>query len=397
MKRSALLVTGLAGLALVAVGLAIAPAEVAAQPADAGAGVVDAGASDAGPSDAGTDPTVETCVEDIPAGVERPKMVETINGKAWSGYAVDLTLVITHGKGETVAPNGFRLHHETQAGEKLLKAGFVIPEPDAGAGVRITHKDGEVGKTITTLTLPIVPLATKSGRQSLVLPPLPITIARANNQLITLCTIPHSVVVDEPIANELDPKVKPNPPARPQREDWELGRWLAVGIGIGLVVAALLAWLYRWYRKRPKVVPPPPKRLPWLVALEELEAIRRSDLLQGEKTTEYFDRVSDTVRKYLGERYGFDRLQGFAGLETTSQEMRDMLKRVQPRILELPAISDFLAECDLVKFARVLPSAEECQQLLERGESIVRRTIPIVAPAVTGEPEPPPGPAERSS
>jgi hypothetical protein len=46
---------------------------------------------------------------------------------------------------------------------------------------------------------------------------------------------------------------------------------------------------------------------------------------------ELFDRVSDTVRKYLGARYGFEGL-GFDGLETTTAEMMTLLKRVRPGV-----------------------------------------------------------------
>ena len=41
-----------------------------------------------------------------------------------------------------------------------------------------------------------------------------------------------------------------------------------------------------------------------------LDELRRSSLLTEKRTAEYFDRVSDSVRKYLGARYGF----GFAAV-----------------------------------------------------------------------------------
>lgn len=85
------------------------------------------------------------------------------------------------------------------------------------------------------------------------------------------------------------------------------------------------------------------------------------------------------MRRYLGARYGFDTLdQGYNGLETTTGEMLDLLKRVRPPVLELPRIKDFLDECDLVKFARVTPTEEACRQALDRGEMIVQRTIPVM-------------------
>jgi hypothetical protein len=106
--------------------------------------------------------------------------------------------------------------------------------------------------------------------------------------------------------------------------------------------------------------------------------------------------VSFTIRRYLGARYGFDAFGGVNGLETTTGEMLALLKRVRPPIVELPRIKAFLDDCDLVKFARFEPTEQHCLESLERGELIVRKTIPIVQ--LTSEPrdeEPPP--AEASS
>jgi hypothetical protein len=56
--------------------------------------------------------------------------------------------------------------------------------------------------------------------------------------------------------------------------------------------------------------------------------------------------------------------------------MRALLKRVRPPVPVLPQIGAFLADCDLVKFARVQPTQQDCIDALQRGEEIVRRTIP---------------------
>jgi hypothetical protein len=50
----------------------------------------------------------------------------------------------------------------------------------------------------------------------------------------------------------------------------------------------------------------------------------------------------------------------------------------------LNEIGGFLADCDLVKFARVVPAEDDCLKALTEGETIVRRTIP---PPVTAAEE----------
>jgi hypothetical protein len=392
MKRSVLVAALLLGaLPVAAVAAPPAGRDAGAAPAaDAGAtdaAVADAGGADAAAaSDAGTAGDAgaaaagsATCVEHVPEGVKRPTMKDDLAARGLSGYAAELHVVVSHGKGEKVLPEGFHLQSGGEAVKALEKAGFVIPDPSGGTAPKITVEPGEGSTSVTTIVLPVVPLPEKPGRNVLELPPLPIAVARANNEYVTLCTAPHKIQVEDPIANELDPKVKPNPPGRPQREDWPLARDLAIGVptGVALAVVGLLA--YRWWKRRPKPKPPAPRIPPWVTALAELEEIRRSSLLEEGKRGEYFDRVSETVRRYLGGRYGFESLgQGYNGLETTTGETLDLLKRVQPQVTELPRIKDFLDDCDLVKFARFTPTADHCKEAMERGEQIVRRTIPVM-------------------
>jgi hypothetical protein len=324
---------------------------------------------DAGAGSAPPERITASCVERVPPGATRPRLEEAFPQRGFSGYAARLEITITHGKGETVIPEGFKLATGADATKALDEAGFKIPEPDGGAGPSIESTPGDAS-SVTKLSIPFVPLPKEGGRNAMVLPPVPIAVARANGEVMTLCTQPHGILIEDPIANELDPKVKPNPPGRPQREDWPLARQLAIGVAIGAVIGALAVYLLRRWLARPRVVIVLPPRLPWLVALDELDDLRSSKLLAEGKTDEYFDRVSDCVRKYLGARYGFD------GLESTSDEMRGLLKRVRPQVPGLKKIHAFLGDCDLVKFARVTPAAEDCLDALRRGEEIVRATIP---------------------
>jgi hypothetical protein len=299
----------------------------------------DAGAADTGDGDAGAvddagvaaGSVTGTCVEHVPPGAKRPAMTEVLPDRGLSGYAAELKIVIAHGKGETVLPEGFHLRADSDAVKALEKAGFIIPDPDGGAGPRIVLEPGTGSAAVTTIIIPVVALPPKPGRHLLELPPLPIAISRASNEYVTVCTAPHKILIDDPIANELDPQVKPNPPGRKQLEDWPLARQLAVGIPLGVALAIAGALLYCWWSRRPKVKVEPPKVPPWETALEEIGRIRRSSLLEDGKRGEYFDRVSDALRRYLGGRYGFDALgQAESGLETTTEEMLDLLKRVRP-------------------------------------------------------------------
>lgn len=339
-----------------------------------------------------------TCVERIPEGKERPPIEESFPTKGLTGYAIPLEVVVEHGKGETVLPNGFRVQLDSDAAKALGSAGFALPDPDGGAGPSISQTpDGERIKS--TVKISVVALPPKPGRSELVLPPLPIAIARASGEVLTLCTAPHEITVEDPISNTPDPLPRDNPEPRPQRELWNTAKQVAIASLIALVVGALVAWLIGRWRRRPKAVPPPPPpRPPWEVALEELYDLKHAELVKSERFVEHYDRVSHIVRRYCGERYGFD------GLESTTREMLGILRRVIPPIPVLESIEKFLREADLVKFAKLTPNAEECEHVLSSAEDIVRRSIPFRPPEPppgvveekTGDPSPPPAPDEEA-
>lgn len=323
------------------------------------------------------------CVETGPTGAVRPQMVESFPAHGVSGYALTLRLVVSHGRGETVLPHGLELQTESDSAHALKTAGFALPDQDGGAAARLTSKDvdSKTGRRQTTLDLQLVALPTEPGRHTLTLPALPVSVARANNDVVTLCTTPHSIVIEDPTASTPDAQPKPNPPPRMQREEWvQLRRALSWGI-VGVAVGGAIAWLIYQWRKRPKPAPPPvPARPPWQVALERLDEVRHAGLLETKRFGEFFDRVNDAVREYLGARFGFD------GLESTTRETLAALRRIPNFALPLPEVAAFLQDCDLVKFADVTPTLEECERALVDAEKVVRTTM-MPAPQAGPVPE----------
>jgi hypothetical protein len=285
-----------------------------------------------------------------------------------------------------VLPSGIELQSESEAAKALKQAGFVIPDqtgPDA-ARLKTAPPDPKHPDHVTTLLeLPLLALPPEPGRHTLTLPPLPVAVSRANGDIATTCTASHNIVIEDPTSSTPDPTPKPNPDPRPQREEWSSLRKALTYGAIGLVAGALLAYLVRKWMLRPKAVPPPPPpRPPWEIALERLDEVRHAGLLQVGRFQEYFDRVNDAVRDYLGGRYGFD------GLESTTDEILQALRRATLDQVAMPAVVQFLDDCDLVKFAKFTPTTEECTRALDSAERIVRATMPRMA---GGAPMGPPG------
>ncbi len=329
-----------------------------------------------------------TCTERVPEGKARPKLTESFPKRGLSGHAQVLKVTVEHGRAETVMPAGVR---SELAGDELAgleRRHFFLPSPDGDARPKSSvQEQGE--RATTTLEIPFVALPPEPGRQQLVLPPLPISLARASGEVITLCTRPHPITIEDPIANEPDPKPKPNPDPRRQLEEWTFAKHAALATLLGLLLAALIAALVRYLRKRPKKAPPPvPARPAWEVALEDLHSLRHAGLVQVGRYAEHFDRASDILRRYLGDRYGFD------GLESTTHEIIARLRRLGSNVPDLESIERLLRRADLVKFARLTPSEAECETTLDQSERIVRQTMPgSLAPAASGNAPPadPPG------
>jgi hypothetical protein len=318
------------------------------------------------------------CVETAPGGAERPQLVDSFPARCASGYAAALHVVVSHGRGETVLPRGLDLQTDSDTARALKGAGFALPNQDGGGAARLSSADidAKTGRRQTTLELLLVALPSEPGRHTLVLPSLPISIARASSDIITLCTKPHSILVEDPTASTPDAQPRPNPPPRVQREEWTgVERALSWG-ALGAAGGSALAWLaYRW-GKRPKPMPPPrPPRPAWEVALERLDEVRHAGLLETKRFAEFFDRVNDAVRECLGARFGFD------GLESTTDETLAALRRIPHFRFPMPEVAAFLQDCDLVKFADVTPTPEECQRALIEAEKVVRATMPPSAAA----------------
>jgi hypothetical protein len=297
-------------------------------------------------------------------------MQEQFPARGRSGYVALLTVTLRHGKGEAVLPGGFRLKRDDPALKAIETAGFVLPESEGAVRARLDV--AEEGDSATTrLTIPFVPLPGKAGRHELTLPPVPIALARASGEVATLCTAAHTIVVEDPTSNLPDAQPMPNPAPRRQLEVWRGLQQALLIAAAALLVGALLAWLIgKWLRRPRTAPPPPPARPPWEVALEELFDIRNADLVRDQRHAVHYERVANTIRKYLGDRYGFD------GLECTTRETLLLLREAPQAAPMLDAIAPFLRHADLVKFAQLTPTTDECVQALERGESIVRNSIP---------------------
>jgi hypothetical protein len=160
--------------------------------------------------------------------------------------------------------------------------------------------------------------------------------------------------------------------------------WRLVLAVLGTLAAGLLAWaLYRWWKNRPKHVVVVPQQPLDVRTRKALDALKAEDLPARGHAKDFYFRLSEIVRGYLGERYGFE------ALECTSSELMASLRRLPTPGLPEDALMRFVSESDMVKYARADASPESCRDALAFGYALIDKTYvppPPQAPANAAAP-----------
>jgi hypothetical protein len=139
----------------------------------------------------------------------------------------------------------------------------------------------------------------------------------------------------------------------------------------------------RW-RARVSLRPEPPARPAHEIALERLDRLGAGGFAEEADHRPFYFSLSEVIRDYLGARYEFD------ALEMTTEELIEELRRRAPRELVLGEVTGWLTASDLVKFAKISPTATEARGALETAIRIVESTRPRPEPALAGPGAPPP-------
>jgi len=145
--------------------------------------------------------------------------------------------------------------------------------------------------------------------------------------------------------------------------------YIVAGVIVGtLLVAVLLALLLKRRRRRLEIEQ---VEMPWETALRELGALKSWDPLREGRVGEYYVTISGIVRHYLEERFGL------RAPEMTTDEFFELMSRDGTLVREhKDLVSEFLAHCDLVKFARYGPSSEEIGGAYDAAVRLVQETVP---------------------
>ena len=145
--------------------------------------------------------------------------------------------------------------------------------------------------------------------------------------------------------------------------------WWAL-TGLAIVIAALLFW--RWWRKRATQVPIIPVVPAHVRARQKLQEA----LALIAQPKPFVIAVSDAARWYLEERFNF------RAPERTTEEFLHELQRTDRLTRDQKeSLSEFLTNCDLVKFAKYEPGEPELRDLHASAVRLVEETEPVVQTA----------------
>ena len=103
------------------------------------------------------------------------------------------------------------------------------------------------------------------------------------------------------------------------------------------------------------------------MAIEAIGKLQSTTPGDAEAQQLYFSQLTDILRTYLHERFGFN------AMEMTTREIIEQLQKINDReaLLELKNV---LQTADLVKFARLSPALPEREDSLLRAVDYVRQT-----------------------
>ena len=168
------------------------------------------------------------------------------------------------------------------------------------------------------------------------------------------------------------PKTIQDNPFNWELDEWAVPFWLSV---LMLVMLAVTYYLYLRLRDNKPVIARPRfvrRLLPHQKAMKAIEEIKAEKMVTAEDPKEYYTRLTDALRKYIEERYGF------SAMEMTSSEIIERLTQAGPEMLD--ELRQLFQTADLVKFAKYSTLINENDANLVNAIDFINRTKVEVPP-----------------
>jgi hypothetical protein len=149
--------------------------------------------------------------------------------------------------------------------------------------------------------------------------------------------------------------------------------WLWVWLGIGVLALAALAW---WLWRRRRMRPSAPEPIIVIPPHERARGKLQEALALIDQPRPFCILVSDTIRVYLEERFNLR-----APERTTEEFLDELQSSALLNYDQKRTLGEFLAGCDLVKFAKYEPARSELQGIHDAAVRLVEETQSPALPA----------------
>jgi len=177
------------------------------------------------------------------------------------------------------------------------------------------------------------------------------------------------IVVESMKASEAGDIRDVKAPLEIPRNWWFVLRWPLLGLSLVLLLITGFI-LYRRHRAGKSLLPvrEVPPRPAHEVALEALDRLTGSDLYASGKIKQFYIELSEIIREYINGRYFV------VALEMTTTEVLAGLRRQDLDEEVFNLFRTFLNACDLVKFAKSIPSAPVHEETVQTAYQIIEKT-----------------------
>ena len=157
-------------------------------------------------------------------------------------------------------------------------------------------------------------------------------------------------------------------------EDWALVFWLSILLIPIIGICLYLIIRYRDNKPIIRHIKVTPKLPPHQKAMNEIKAIKSEKVWTPEDSKEYYTKLTDTLRNYIKERYGFN------AMEMTSSEIIEHLTN-EPDDQAMDELRELFQTSDLVKFAKYNALINENDRNLVNAVEFINKTKVEVDPA----------------
>jgi hypothetical protein len=149
------------------------------------------------------------------------------------------------------------------------------------------------------------------------------------------------------------------------------------GVLFVLFLICVIAYVVKRMRNRQSIIPfkkPEPKLPPHEQAIKELDEIKQQKLWQQGLNKEYYTLITETLRRYIVERFGIN------AMEMTSGEILDLIHKHTDTLSVYDNLKQIMELADFVKFAKWSPLPDENDLSMMNAYLFVNQTKIVEVP-----------------